>query len=52
MRLHLQEQVALYGGQNLVSLVNHNGYEQPIKEAYEKYVAQVCIYGPGLFMWS
>jgi hypothetical protein len=52
MRLHLQEQVALYGDQNLVNLVNHKGYEQPIKEAYEKYVAQVCIYDPVLFMWS
>ena len=42
MRLHLQEQISLYGEQNLVSLVNHKGYEQPIKEAYEKYVAKVC----------
>lgn len=41
MRVHLQEQISLYGEQTLVSLVNHKGYEQPVKEAYEKYVAQV-----------
>lgn len=52
MRLHLQEQVALYGEQNLVSLVNHKGYEQPIKDAYEKYVAQVCAYDLNIFMQS
>lgn len=43
MRAHLQEQVSLYGEQTLVNLVNHKGYEQPVKEAYEKYVAQVSI---------
>ena len=41
MRLHLQEQINLYGEQSLVNLVNHKGYEQPVKEAYEKYIAQV-----------
>jgi hypothetical protein len=41
MRLHLQEQISLYGAQSLVSLVNQKGYEQPVKEAYEKYVAKV-----------
>jgi hypothetical protein len=41
MRLHLEEQISLYGKQSLVNLVNHKGYEQPVKEAYEKYVAQV-----------
>jgi len=40
MRLHLQEQISLYGEQSLVSLVNHKGHEQPVKEAYEKYVAE------------
>lgn len=43
MRLHLQEQVSLYGEQHLVSLVNHKGHEQPVKEAYEKYIAQVLF---------
>lgn len=43
MRAHLQEQVSLYGEQTLVNLVNHKGYEKPVKEAYEKYVAQVGI---------
>lgn len=47
MRLHLQEQVSRYGEQCLVNLVNHKGYEQPVKEAYENYVKQVCMSIPG-----
>ena len=50
MRLHLQEQISLYGEQSLVSLVNHKGYEQPIKEAYEKYVAQVSTMYAALYL--
>ena len=41
MKRHLQELVEIYGQQNLVSLVNQKGYEKPIKEAYEKYMAMV-----------
>lgn len=41
MKAHLQEQVATYGEQALVNLVNQKGHEQPVKEAYERYVAQV-----------
>lgn len=40
-RLHLQEQVAEYGGQSLINLVNQKGHEQPVKEAYESAVSQV-----------
>jgi len=40
-RRHLQEQVSLYGEQSLVNLVDQKGYEKPIKEAYERYVAKV-----------
>ena len=43
MRIHLQEQVSLYGEQSLVNLVNQKGHEKPVKEAYERYVAQVCV---------
>jgi len=43
MRSHLQEQVSLYGDQSLVNLLNQKGYEKPIKEAYERYVAQVNL---------
>ncbi|KAF7320035.1 SAC domain-containing protein [Mycena kentingensis (nom. inval.)] len=43
MRKHLQEQVATYGDQALVSLVNRKGHEQPVKEAYERYVAQLDL---------
>jgi hypothetical protein len=41
MRRHLQEQVSIYGEQALVNLVNRKGHEQPVKEAYERYVQQV-----------
>jgi len=44
MRRHLQEQVDTYGDQTLVNLVNQNGYERPVKEAYERFVAEVCFY--------
>ncbi|KAJ7693664.1 SacI homology domain-containing protein [Mycena rosella] len=44
-RRHLQEQVSTYGEQALVSLVNRKGYEQPVKEAYERYVQQVNLPG-------
>ena len=40
-RRHLQEQVALYGDQSLVNLVDQKGYEKPVKEAYEHYVEKV-----------
>lgn len=40
MRLHLQEQVSLYGEQSLVNLVNQKGYEKPVKDAYEKHIAE------------
>jgi hypothetical protein len=42
-RRHLQEQVSLYGDQSLVNLVDQKGYEKPVKEAYESYVAKVNI---------
>lgn len=35
---HFKEQVALYGDNYLVNLVNQSGYEQPIKDAYGKAV--------------
>ena len=42
MRRHLQEQVDTYGKQALVNLVNQKGYEKPVKEVYERFVAEVC----------
>ncbi|KAJ7630572.1 SacI homology domain-containing protein [Roridomyces roridus] len=45
MRKHLQEQVSTYGEQALVNLVNRKGYEQPVKEAYERYVSQITLPG-------
>jgi hypothetical protein len=43
MRKHLQEQVSTYGDQVLVNLVNQKGYERPVKEAYERYLAQLSL---------
>nr|VWP01399.1 1,3-beta-glucanosyltransferase (EC [Ganoderma boninense] len=40
LRAHLQENVSLYGGQTLVNLVNQKGHEKPVKEAFEKYMAE------------
>lgn len=42
-RRHLQEQVSLYGDQSLVNLVDQQGYEKPVKEAYERYLAKVSV---------
>ncbi|KXN83618.1 hypothetical protein AN958_01183 [Leucoagaricus sp. SymC.cos] len=41
MRRHLQEQIDTYGEQALVNLVNQKGYETPVKEAYERFVAEL-----------
>lgn len=38
---HLSEQVSTYGKNYLVNLVNQKGYEKPVKEAYERVVAQL-----------
>lgn len=35
---HFEEQVALYGENFLVNLVNQSGYEKPVKDAYQKAV--------------
>lgn len=43
MRTHLTEQNKVYGNQSLVNLVNQKGHEKPVKEAYERYVAEVCM---------
>ncbi|RPD81689.1 hypothetical protein L226DRAFT_527952 [Lentinus tigrinus ALCF2SS1-7] len=40
LRAHLQENLNLYGEQSIVNLVNHKGHERPVKEAFEKYIAE------------
>ncbi|KAI0735477.1 SacI homology domain-containing protein [Earliella scabrosa] len=40
LRAHLQDNLNLYGSQSLVNLVNHKGHEKPVKEAFEKYMAE------------
>jgi len=41
MSKHLITQNKTYGHHTLVNLVNQKGYEKPIKEAYERYMAEV-----------
>ncbi|KIK71360.1 hypothetical protein GYMLUDRAFT_148807 [Collybiopsis luxurians FD-317 M1] len=43
MKLHLLEQVSTYGSQTLVNLVNHKGYEKPVKDGYERYIEQLNL---------
>lgn len=43
-RRHLQEQVSLYGDQSLVNLVDQQGHEKPLKEAYERYLVKVSVF--------
>ncbi|KAG6814015.1 hypothetical protein H0H92_003865 [Tricholoma furcatifolium] len=43
MKKHLQEQASIYGNQYLVNLINHKGYEKPVKEAYERYVTELNL---------
>ena len=38
---HFDEQVAHYGKNYLVNLVNQSGYEKPVKEAYERTVQEL-----------
>jgi SacI homology domain len=43
MRKHLHELISLYGDQVFINLLNQKGYEKPVKDAFERYIAQVCI---------
>ncbi|KAF9073776.1 SacI homology domain-containing protein [Rhodocollybia butyracea] len=42
-KLHLLEQVSTYGPQTLVNLVNHKGYEKPVKDGYERLIAELSL---------
>jgi hypothetical protein len=41
LRKHLEEQKSLYGEVALVNLVDQQGREKHVKDAYERYLAQV-----------
>jgi hypothetical protein len=41
MSKHITAQNETYGLQSLVNLVNQKGHEKPIKDMYERYVAEV-----------
>ena len=38
---HLEQQVAVYGGNILVNLVNQTGHEKPVKLAFEELVSKL-----------
>ncbi|KAG5648227.1 hypothetical protein DXG03_006184 [Asterophora parasitica] len=40
---HLLSLISVYGNQYLVNLINHKGYEQPVKEAYERHIAELNL---------
>jgi phosphatidylinositol 4-phosphatase len=44
MRKHFQDQESRYGTLRLVNLVNQVGHEEPVKEAYERYLAQAIFF--------
>ncbi|KAL1738648.1 SacI homology domain-containing protein, partial [Schizophyllum fasciatum] len=57
LRSHLEEQLQLYsphtegsptGNLDLINLVNHSGHEGPIKEAYDKAMAEVSASLPNI----
>lgn len=35
LKAHISDQIAFYGDLYLVNLVNHKGYELPVKQAFE-----------------
>lgn len=43
MQKHLAAQTAIYGQLNLVNLVNQKGHEKPVKDAYERHIAQLSL---------
>jgi len=48
MRAHLQQLVDVYERVTLVNLVNHKGHELPVKEAFERTIANVTQADPAL----
>ena len=43
MQKHLAAQTSTYGQLNIVNLVNQKGHEKPVKDAYERHVAQLDL---------
>ncbi|EAU93141.1 inositol/phosphatidylinositol phosphatase [Coprinopsis cinerea okayama7 len=41
LRKHLDTQVNTYGPVKLVNLINQKGHEKPVKDAYERYMAEL-----------
>ena len=38
---HLQKQTSTYGSVTLVNLINQKGHEKPVKDAFERQMAQL-----------
>ena len=43
MQKHLAAQTSTYGRLNIVSLVNQKGHEKPVKDAFERHIAQLNL---------
>ncbi|EJD55532.1 inositol/phosphatidylinositol phosphatase [Auricularia subglabra TFB-10046 SS5] len=43
LRTHLRELVSIYGSQTLVNLVDQHGHEKPMKEAYDRAMAEAGV---------
>jgi len=43
MEKHLKAQTDIYGNLAMVNLINQKGHEKPVKDAYERHIAQVRI---------
>jgi phosphatidylinositol 4-phosphatase len=48
LKKHLSKQLQTYGPMKLVNLVNQKGHEKPIKDAYERAMAEVQVCLPWL----
>ncbi|ORY27995.1 inositol/phosphatidylinositol phosphatase [Naematelia encephala] len=46
LRTHLHQMIATYGTTYLVNLVNHKGHEHPVKDAFERNMAQAKATDP------
>ena len=44
LKKHLSKQLQTYGPMKLVNLVNQKGHEKPIKDAYERAMAEVQVF--------
>lgn len=46
LRAHLHQQISIYNHVYLVNLVNHKGYELPVKDAFERNMSTLALSDP------